>query len=103
MNTNITKGTLLALHREAQSTQGLRKIFDRGKLDKFYNDNNIKINTIITQVIDLRKTFCEMDGENIKMQTIEGKNVPVLLEGKTQEEFEEASKKLLSEETTLTT
>lgn len=102
MNQNITNRDLLGLHREAQQLQGLRKIFEAGKVSKFYIDNGVRINSLMEKIANLRKEYCEMDGDNIKTNMIEGKAVPVFLEGKTQEAFDQASKDLLSEETVLT-
>jgi hypothetical protein len=78
----------------------------RSKIAQWEKDNMVRINSILEKMkeidmehwqhtaIDGRIEYTMVDGED-------GKREPVLIEGKTREEFEEKYRELLSQETTM--
>lgn len=78
----------------------------RSKISQWEKDNMVRINSILEKMksidmeywqhtaVDGRVEYTMVDGEG-------GKREPVLIEGKTREDFESAYKDLLSQETTM--
>lgn len=97
---NVQKGAMLNNHHEIQSYGPMMQHFNRSKIKEFYNNNEIRINTIIEERNKLLLEYYQVD-ENKNILLDENKK-RVLQEGKTEEEYEAAFKKLMAEETVLT-
>jgi hypothetical protein len=73
----------------------------RSKINEFYRQNGIRIDTIKTKTVLMQKEYFVFEGDEVKYEG-EGKDrKPVLLEGKRLKDFQEALNTYLSEETTI--
>lgn len=78
----------------------------RGKIAQWEKDNMVRIDSILEKMKQIDTEFWQhnvVDGriEFVKVDGEDGKREPVLIEGKTREEFESKYKELLSTETTM--
>lgn len=87
MIVNLTAGQLLSIHNERLKLSGtFMELINRTRIQRFYEDNHLRINRIVKENGDILKEFYQFDEDgNIKMN---GKN-PVFNEGKTEEGLKE--------------
>lgn len=89
-------------HQEIQALRGSDHIlcrFLRPKIDEFYKQNKIRINTFIERTREVDKFWIEHDKDGKMLFEGEGQNrVKKLLEGRTKEEYEKATLSMWNEE-----
>lgn len=99
---NINYHKLMQWHRELQALRQNDHIlarFFRSKIDDFYKQNKIRINTFIERTKEVDKFWIEHDADGKMLYSGEGQNkVKKLLEGRTKEEYETAMKSMWDEE-----
>lgn len=87
---------LLAYHQEMEGFKdSILYQFLSPKIRFFYKQNGIRIQTLVSKVGELNKEFFEYEGDRLKKG--EDKK-PVLLEGKTAEEFDLRLNELMDRE-----
>lgn len=84
----MTNGLLLQYHAEINQLQNsVIMLLLKGRVADFYKEYGIRINTILEKKTALQKDYFVFEGESIKKEG-EGKDAkPIMLEGKTYEEF----------------
>lgn len=100
MNHNgMTNGLLLQFHQEISQLQNSVIMFLlKGRVTDFYKDFGIRINTVLEKKTKLQKEYFVFDGENIKKEGEGNDQKPVMLEGKTYDEFIEKYNQLMNEQ-----
>ena len=89
-NTNITNGQLLRWHDELKQLQSINSIFfqfNRSKINEFYRQNGIRIDSVFKKMDVLRREFFLIENDKLVMEGEEGKQEPVLLPEKKREDF----------------
>lgn len=90
MIVNLTVSQVLQIHNERIKLSGsFLELINRTKIERFYQDNYLRINRIVEENGNILKSFYRFSDDG-KMSIHEGK--PVLLEGKTDEEFNQKYK-----------
>lgn len=90
MIVNLTVAQVLQIHNERMKLSGtFIELINRTKIERFYQDNYLRINRIVQENGDILKEFYEFK-EDGNMVLNEGK--PILVEGKTDEQFNEKYK-----------
>jgi hypothetical protein len=93
--------TLLAMHEEIQQMQNsVLGLFIRSKINDFYKNNGLRIDTFYKERKKLQLEYFEIeeDGERIKKEG-EGKDAkPLMKEGKDRKEFDEKFEALMDKE-----
>lgn len=104
MKTNTTKNQLLNYHKQIQGMKGtIYEEFHAPKIREFYRNNGIRIDGINHEIDSLKKSYFVIEDDKIKFEkTEEGKNQPVLQDGKTMDEYNKALTDLLNTETIFT-
>lgn len=77
------------------------------KIRQWESDNMVRVNSILEKMKEIDMEYWQhtaIDGriEYTMVDGADGKREPVLIDGKTREEFEEKYRDLLSQETTMT-
>jgi len=117
-NINVTKQALCNFHTQIQGLKGgIFQYWMNGRIVQFYKDNNLKLEAINRSVNELRLAHFECEdkikeGEYLYLPKYQDapleegetkpKKLPICLEGKTQEMYQEAYKALMAETTVLT-
>lgn len=101
MNVSITNARLYELHvnRKALLDQ-LMEIQYLPKVKQFYNDNGIRIDTIIKKKNQILSDFFVMEGGNVKFSEGE-KPEPILKEGKTKDDYDKTVKEFMDGEVSI--
>lgn len=103
MTISITNAHLLMMDREIQQMQSsVIALFLHSKINQFYNNNRVRLNSIYEKRDALWKEFCVIE-EGGKLKT-EGEGVEqklVLKEEIRRHEFEEKMSELMSKEITI--
>lgn len=90
MIVNLTVAQVLQIHNERIKLSGtFLELINRTKIERFYSDNYLRINRIVQENGDILKEFYQFK-EDGNMALNEGK--PILVEGKTDEQFNEKYK-----------
>lgn len=101
MHENITYHKLMQWHREAQALKVNDHFIyrlNRTKFDQFYKQNGVRINSFIEKMKDVDKFWIEHDEEGKMVFVGEGPNrIKKLLEGRTKEDYEAATKSMWDE------
>ena len=100
---------LLAYHEENQRlNSSVLGIYLRSKIREFGNNNNIRLQHLFDDLAKLQEEYFVLEGEGkntrIKFTTpteAGAKPMPVMKEGKTQQDFEKEYNKLLDTEITI--
>ena len=96
-----TNSTLLSMHNEINKMQGsILAIFLRGKIQQFYNDNGVRIDSVNAKIAALQKEYFVIEEDIIKKD--EEKNT-IMQEGKDRKELDDKIKEILDTEITITT
>lgn len=97
----MTYANLYAYNQEIQNMKGsvLEKFF-RGKIDEFYKHNGLRINTMLEKLRHISADFFEMTEDEKQIKTIDkdGVKTPVMLEGKTTEDYNAKVNEYLAKE-----
>ncbi len=96
---NTTNNRLLTWHNEIQSLNGsIVAKFLHSKIREFYNNNGVRINSLQDKRSELTKKYFVIEDDKLKTEG-DGENAkPVLIEGKTNEDFENELKELMEKE-----
>lgn len=71
--------------------------FLKDQLTKFFTEYGVKIEAVIERKTKLQKEYFVFDGEQVKHEGEDKDRKPVMLEGKTYEEFMKAYTELMNE------
>jgi hypothetical protein len=95
----MKKGTIYAYHQQIQTwekTGNILAYFHRGKIQEFYKEYGLRINTIYDEVLELQKEYFENEDTGneviIKLQD----NKPILKAGKAQQDYNKAMTELMN-------
>jgi len=77
-----------------QQTGSVLLMFNRSRINDFYKEYGMRIESLSKEIKSLQELYCVIEEDKIKLH--EGK--PVLKEGKTKEDFNEAWHDLMSQE-----
>lgn len=103
---NITNNDPMRMADEINSWHDPRngtvlRYFLAGKINEFQKHNGIRVRTCIERLNETDREFCEYTEEDgkitYKIEKVDGKDRRVIKEGKTEEEFNKAYHKILSE------
>lgn len=87
---NLTVAQVLQIHNERIKLSGsFMELINRTKIERFYQDNYLRINRLVQENGDILKEFYVFKDDG-SMAINEGN--PILVEGKTDEEFNEKYK-----------
>lgn len=88
MTVNLTTGQVLSIHNERIKLSGtFMELINRTKIQRFYDDNHLRINRIVKENEDILREFYKFDEDGVNILVIE--NVPQFLEGKSEEGLKE--------------
>lgn len=98
----MTNRILLQYDRQIEElSQSVVFYFLKSKIEEFYKQNGIRIETLKGRVVFLQKAHFAFDGDKIKYEG-KGKDMkPICLEGKTLDGFQEELNKIMNEETVI--
>jgi len=97
-NTNITNGQLLRWHNELKQLSDVNSIFyqfNRSKIQEFYRQNGIRIDSLFRKTEELRKEYFVIEEGQIKQIDVDGKKEPVMLPEKSKEDFTKKYQELM--------
>lgn len=99
----ITNRTLYTYNQEIHNMSGsILEKFHAGKINQFYKDNGIRVNTLMARLTAIAEDHYKFENGQIKHIAVDGKQVPVLLPGKTTEEYNSKTNEYLDKETSIT-
>lgn len=88
MTVNLTVGQVLSIHNERIKLSGtFMELINRTKIQRFYDDNRLRINRITQENGDILKQFYKFDDDGVNIVVVD--NVPQFIEGKTEEQLKE--------------
>lgn len=89
----MKKGQLFSYHNEIQEwihTGSVLCVFNRSRINDFYKEYGLRLNTLFKEVSQHQELFYQMEGEGEKRTVKREEGKPLLAEGKTQEDANEA-------------
>lgn len=95
----LTNGLLMQWHTEiGQLQNSVIMYLMKGRLADFYKDYGIRINTVMDKKTSLQKEYFVFEDEKVKHEGEGKESKPVMLEGKTYEEFMKKYNDLMAEQ-----
>ena len=97
----VTNRMLLQLHQQRNDLtqqQPLLAILLGSKLRQFDNSNGIRIHSLIKKLNKIENEYFVHENDRVKYEGEQGKEQPVLLEGKTREDFDKTINQILDKE-----
>lgn len=99
MKINMTNESLLAIDMEVVQWQGSALMFFlNGKIQKFYQDNGIRLNTLKEKRKELLEEFVVMENGQVKLEEVEGKQKPVYKDSLREKEFQDKMQELMTKQ-----
>lgn len=99
----MTNRNLYGYHQQIEGLNGsIFELFMRGKIADFKKNNGIRINTLLEKMKAIQAEYFIIENDEVKFEMIEGKKKFILLEGKTQDGFDEAVNELMDKPCAIT-
>lgn len=99
----MKKGQLINWDMEIQKMQQVGSVmvlFNKGRISDFYKEHGIRLDGIYKAIENIRKEYCVYENDSIKIEGEGSDRMPVLLEGKTREDFNKAIDDLMNQDIT---
>lgn len=99
MKVQSTNGSLLSLDNDIQAWRGnALELFLGGKIQKFYQDNGIRLNSIKEKRKEMITEYFVVEDGKVKTEVVEGVEQPLFKDVLRKKEFNDAMKEFMDKE-----